>query len=67
MEYVIRVFRLSEAGDHIGKYMDLALPDLSVDQWLSQEADIGFHLDSLTDLQGAHFYLRAVVSRANDA
>ena len=51
-EYVIRVFIMvtSEHRERAGKYMDLALPDLSVDEWLSHEADIGFHLDSLNDI-----------------
>ena len=64
MEYVIRVFRLREHGDFTGKYMDLQLPGLNVDQWLAQEASHGFDLDSLTDLLGGeHFFLRVVVKR----
>ena len=66
MEYVIRVFILATSGEHAGKYMDLASLDLSADEWLSHQADTGFHLDSLTDIQGQCLYLRVVVKREND-
>lgn len=65
-EYVIRVFIMVTTGERAGKYMDLAALDLSVEQWLSSKAKAGFHLDSLTDIQGQCLYLRAVVSRESD-
>ena len=64
MEYLVRVFRLHEHGDSVGKYLDMLQPKVTVEEWLYQQADIGFKLDGMVDLQrGAHFYLRVVVKR----
>ena len=64
MEYLVRVFRLREHGDSVGKYMDMLQPKVTVEEWLYHQADIGFQLDGMVDLQGGeHFYLRVVVKR----
>ena len=63
MTYVIRVFQLAENGPNIGKYLDPLDPTTTVDQWLEAEADMGFDLDSLTDIVGQRLHLRAVVKR----
>ena len=65
MEYVIRVFKLSDRGATVGKYMDLNEDALGVEGWLEKEAEMGFELDSLTDIIGSAILLRVVVKRAD--